>query len=160
LNRRKFLKYAGATGAVLGASALGLDYILSPRAGPANQRTVTLNPMRSTSNQNHPPVANFKYKPYYLDPTDKQVIQFTSNCYDADNDPLTYSWYVDGSRTGEQKDYTTQLPAGEHYIELKVSDGIAENSVGQRLTVEPDQIYPVKQLHLRCKGVNYWSGPL
>jgi len=30
LNRRKFLKYAGATGAVVGASALGLNYLLKP----------------------------------------------------------------------------------------------------------------------------------
>lgn len=31
LNRRKFLKYAGATAAVVGASALGLDYLNSPK---------------------------------------------------------------------------------------------------------------------------------
>lgn len=31
LNRRRFLKYAGATAAVVGASALGLDYVLSSK---------------------------------------------------------------------------------------------------------------------------------
>ena len=33
LNRRRFLKYAGATAAIVGASALGLDDLLSPQQG-------------------------------------------------------------------------------------------------------------------------------
>ena len=160
MNRRKFLKYAGVTGAVVGASALGLDYVLGPRPGPANQSTVTLNPMRSTSNQNHPPVANFKYKPYYLDPTDQQTIKFTSNCYDADNDPLTYSWYVDDNRASEQKDYSTVLTKGDHVVRLEVSDGISHDDVQQTVTVEPDQIYPIKPLRLSFKGISYSAGTL
>ena len=144
------------TGAVVGASALGLDYVLGPRPGPANQSTVTLNPMRSTSNQNHPPVANFKYKPYYLDPTDQQTIQFTSHCYDADNDPLQYAWSVDGEEESAEKDYSTQLPAGDHSIELRVSDGVDQDRVRQTVTVEPDQIYPVRELKTSTKGISYF----
>jgi len=34
LDRRRFLKYAGASAAVVGASALGLDYLLSPKPTP------------------------------------------------------------------------------------------------------------------------------
>ena len=41
LNRRKFLKYAGATGAVVGASALGLNYLRKPQSAPPSQGTTT-----------------------------------------------------------------------------------------------------------------------
>jgi len=39
LNRRRFLKYAGSTAAVIGASALGLDYLLKPT--PLIEQTFT-----------------------------------------------------------------------------------------------------------------------
>jgi hypothetical protein len=155
------LKYAGATGAVLGASALGLDYVLSPQPGPMNQSATLLGQTTRTSRTNHPPIANFMRKPFYLNPTDQQTIQFMSSCYDADNDPLQYSWSIDGKPVSTQNDYTTQLPVGEHYIKLKVSDGVAENSVEQRMTVEPDQIYPTKKLHIKHKGMRMtvgWKG--
>ena len=41
MNRRRFLKYAGATAAVVGASALGFDYVVSSRSGSMNQTTTT-----------------------------------------------------------------------------------------------------------------------
>jgi hypothetical protein len=44
LDRRRFLKYAGASAAVVGASALGLDYLLSPR-----QTSTSLTTLSSTS---------------------------------------------------------------------------------------------------------------
>jgi hypothetical protein len=34
MDRRRFLKYAGATAAVVGVSALGLDYVLRPSPLP------------------------------------------------------------------------------------------------------------------------------
>lgn len=160
MDRRRFLKYAGTSAAVVGASALGLDYVLSPRPGPANQSTATLKPMRSTSKQNHPPVAGFDYKPKYLNPTDQQTIQFTGNCYDADNDPLQYAWSVDGEQKSAEKDYSTRLPGGDHAVRLSVSDGLAEDHIQQAFTVEPDQIYPTRPLHLRYKGVSYFAGPM
>ena len=40
MDRRRFLKYAGATAAVVGGSALGLDYYL--RQSPTIGNTVTL----------------------------------------------------------------------------------------------------------------------
>lgn len=156
MDRRRFLKYAGATAAVVGASAVGLDYVLSPRSGTVNQSTVTLNPIRSTSMQNHTPVANFKHRPYYLKPTDQQMIQFIASCYDADNDHLAYSWSVDGQPTSTQKDYSTRLPVGEHLVELEVSDGLAQSTRTQTVTVEPDQIYPTRQLHIKHKGIRYY----
>jgi hypothetical protein len=112
----------------------------------------------STSTINHPPVASFKYRPYYLNPTDQQTIQFTSNCYDADNDPLTYAWYVDDDHVSEQKDYSTRLSAGDHVVQLDVSDGFTQDSVQQTATVEPDQIYPKKPLHINYKGMRMMVG--
>ena len=160
MNRRRFLKYAGATAGVVGASALGTDYVLSPRPAPVNQSTVTLNPMRSTSNQNHPPVADFSYKPHCLDPTNQQTIQFTNLSSDLDDDPLTYGWLVDNQPVSIDKDYSTQLPVGQHEVGLEVSDPFAKSTAAQTVTVEPDQIYPTKPLHLRHKGFTYFTGPV
>lgn len=157
LNRRRFLNYAGATAAIVGASALGLDYVLSSRPSPVNQ-TTTLNPITSSSKTNHPPVANFKRTPHFLNPTDEQTIQFMDNCYDADNDPLQYAWYIDGAQRSVEKNYSTKLLAGEHAVELKVSDGIAEDSVQQSVAVDPDQIYPTKPLRINYKGMIYAAG--
>lgn len=41
MDRRKFLKYAGATGAVVGASALGLNYLSKPQRATPSQETTT-----------------------------------------------------------------------------------------------------------------------
>lgn len=47
MDRRRFLKHAGATDAVLGASAFGLDYLLRP--SPSSENPTTLMPMRRES---------------------------------------------------------------------------------------------------------------
>jgi hypothetical protein len=54
LNRRRFLKYAGATAAVVGASALGLDYVRHPII-PSGQPLTTLNQATTTSSIAMPP---------------------------------------------------------------------------------------------------------
>lgn len=41
MDRRRFLKYAGAAGAVIGASAIGLDYLVGPRVGNLDQTATT-----------------------------------------------------------------------------------------------------------------------
>lgn len=160
MNRRKFLKYLGATAAVAGTSAVGLDYILSSPQSPVNQITTGLNATTASSKTNHWPVVNFKRQPFYLNSTDQQTIQFTSDCYDADNDPLTYAWYVDGSHMSEQKDYSTRLTTGDHLVRLEVSDSLTTNTASQWVTVEPDQIYPARPLHLMYKGITYFAGPV
>jgi hypothetical protein len=61
LNRRRFLKYAGAASAVAGASALGLDYVLQK---PANlSQTTTI----STLDQTPPTIGDFQW---VQDPSD------------------------------------------------------------------------------------------
>jgi len=112
----------------------------------------------TSSRQNHPPVANFTRRPYYLNPTDQQTIRFAANCYDADNDALAYWWSVDGQPVSTQNDYSTRLPVGEHIVQLEVTDRLAQDSVQQPVTVEPDQIYPTKQLHIKHKGMRMMVG--
>ena len=59
MNRRRFLKYAGATAAVVGASALGLNYVLNPRQLSGNQTTT---PPSSTLTS-RPEILNLEWNP-------------------------------------------------------------------------------------------------
>ena len=49
LNRRKFLKYAGAAGAAVGASALGLNYLSKPQPATPSQETTTATTATATT---------------------------------------------------------------------------------------------------------------
>jgi len=162
LGRRRFLKYVGAGLAAAAAGGAGY-YLYSKQPGYPTTPTDTVTipegwETASTYLENHPPVANFKHKPFYLDPTDQQTIQFTGNCYDVDNDPLQYAWSVDGEQKSTEKDYSTRLSVGEHLVQLRVSDGRAQDNVQQTVTVESDQIYPTKQLHIKHKGMRMMVG--
>lgn len=137
---------------------MGINYLLSPRPSPLSQSTVISNQTTSASKTNHPPVAQFDYRPKYLNPTDQQRVQFTNLSTDLDNDPLKYAWFVDDQLVSENKDYSAKLPVGEHLIRLNVSDSQAGDVTEQTVTVEPDEIYPTKQLHAKYKGVNYLVG--
>lgn len=154
MNRRRFLKYAGATAAVAGASALGGDYVLKARPSSMNQTNV----VTTTSMFNLQPVADFTYEPTYLNPKDQQTIQFTNLSTDLRGDPLTYAWYVDNQPASAEKDYSTKLPVGQHTVELEASDRFAKGVTAQAVTVEPDQIYPAKPLRIRYKGMKYAAG--
>jgi hypothetical protein len=154
LNRRKFLKYAGATATVVGASALGLGYLVEPQTTSVGTTATTT----TASKFNHPPVAQFDYTPKRLNPTEQQTVQFTNLSMDLDNDALKYAWFVDDQLVSENKDYSARLPVGEHLIRLNVSDSQAGDVTEKMVTVEPDQIYPTKKLNVKYKGVNYFAG--
>jgi hypothetical protein len=47
--RRRFLKYAGSAAAVVGATALGFDYVLKSQFSVSNRMTSTLNATSSTT---------------------------------------------------------------------------------------------------------------
>ena len=159
LNRRCFLKYVGATCVVVGASALGLDYVLGPRPSLLNQRSTTIaSQTTSTSKYNNPPVANFRYKPLYLYPTDEQTLQFTNLSWDLDNDPLQYTWLVDGQTVSRDKDYSSEPAVGTHLVELGVTDGVNTTFDRNTVTVELDQIYSIMDLMFPLKGVCYSPG--
>jgi hypothetical protein len=64
VNRRRFLKYAGATAAVVGSSALGLEYLASRPAIPGQQTLTTLNQTTTTSTVPMPPkITSLTYEP-------------------------------------------------------------------------------------------------
>ena len=148
------MKYAGASAAVVGASALGLGYLLKPQTTSSSLTTT------ASSKVNHPPVAAFDYKPKYLNPTDQRLVQFTNLSTDLDNDPLKYAWFVDDQLVSEDKDYSAKLPVGQHLVGLNVSDSLAGDATEKTVTVEPNQIYPTKQLHIEYKGIRYSAGTL
>jgi hypothetical protein len=162
LGRRRFLKYVGA-GAVAVAGAVTGYYLHSTGLGEKREVTIPISTQTATSIKvNHPPVAAFKYKPHYVNPTDQQAIQFTNTSYDPDGDPLTSTWLVDQKVVSHEQDYSTKLPQGEHRIDLRVSDGTTEteNITMTRLTVEANQIYPIRQLHVKLKGISIFVGPI
>ena len=159
MDRRRFLKYAGAAALVAGASAGGYQYFLKSPSSSSTQTTVTHTP--TTSKLNLPPYANFTYEPKYLNPTDQQTVQFTNLSMDPDGDPLTYAWLVDNQPVSTEKDYSAKLPVGQHEVGLEVSDPLSKSVAAENLTVEPDQIYPTKLLHIRYKGMRMsvgWKG--
>ena len=49
MNRRRFLKYAGTTAAVVGASALGIDYLLRPNPFTQNQNSTSSHTITSNA---------------------------------------------------------------------------------------------------------------
>jgi hypothetical protein len=83
------------------ATAAGAGYYLydeQARYSAAPTETVTIpegwNTV-STYLENHPPVASFRRRPYYLAPTDQQIVHFTNTSYDLDGDQLEASATVD-----------------------------------------------------------------
>jgi hypothetical protein len=163
MHRRRFLKYSGAAAVTVGA--LAAAYYLCNTALRRNVEvtipSATKTESTASTRVNHSPVANFKYKPYYLDPTDQQTIQFTNLSTDEDGDPLTYEWLVDNEPVSTEEDYSTKLPVGQHDVRLEVSDPLTKNTTTQTVTVEPDQIYQTKPLKIKHKGIRMtvgWKG--
>ena len=159
MNRRKFLKYAGATGAVVGASALGLDYILSSRPGQViNQTATSLNQITSSPRTNNPPRflwPPFNMKPKHIIPTPQYTVELSPNAIDDDNDPLSFTWSVDGKEVSHERILSNKLAEGDHEIDVTAFDGQSSAVSKSALTVEPDQIYPAKPLKIKYKGMNY-----
>jgi hypothetical protein len=155
LDRRRFLKYVGA-GAVAAGGAAAAYYLRNAPLGREPEATVPTITQTATT-VDYPPYPDFKYRPYYLNPTDQQTIQFTNTSYDLGGDPLTHTWLVDKKVVSHEGDYSTKLSQGEHVVDLQVSDGKQTRVKSATIAVDPDQIYPVKPLHLKCKGVNYFT---
>jgi hypothetical protein len=99
-------------------------------------------------------------KPKYILPTPQQTVELSPNAVDDDNDPLSFTWDVDGKEVSHESSYSTKLIEGDHEIDLTASDGEASASSKTTLTVEPDQIYPSRQLHVKLKGISIFVGPI
>jgi hypothetical protein len=158
VGRRRFLKYVGA-GAIAVGGAAAAYCLYNTSLGGRTEVTIANATRTPTSTRvNHPPVASFKRKPFYLNSTDQQTVQFTNLSTDLDGDPLTYRWLVDNQPVSDEKDYSAKLPVGQHLVELEASDPLTKNTTAQAVTVEPDQIYPTKQLHIKHKGMRMMVG--
>lgn len=98
-------------------------------------------------------------KPRYINPTTEDVVEF---CYclhgPVPTTPLLTTWTLDGTEVIHEPRYANKLSEGDHAIVLKVSDDESETVTSTTVTVEPDQIYPTKPLHVKYKGVNYCVG--
>lgn len=112
---------------------------------------------------NRPPKAAFTYRTptrtlKYIAPTDRDLITFQNNSSDSDGDPLTYEWRINGQLVGSSRDHSTKLGPGKHKVELTVSDGRSNQAVTQYVDVDRDQVYPVKEIGIPYKGINYFIG--
>jgi len=67
---------------------------------------------------------------------------------------------IDDQTVSQDKDYSTKLSVGQHLIKLRVADSQNEDIAGHIVGADPDQIYPVKLLHLKHKGISYFAGPI
>jgi len=159
-SKRNFLKYAIPSALVLavGGAAAWYHFCYKPGQNPPPGTTT-----QRTTGVNHPPVVpEIKIWPKYINPTTEYLIKLSSDAYDPDNDPLTYIWYVDHKEVSREPNCSIKLPEGDHWIDLDVSDGIETRPAlgGNRVTVDPDQIYPVKTLNVKYKGITYFAGPV
>jgi hypothetical protein len=97
-------------------------------------------------------------KPRHILPTPQYTVKLSPNAVDDDNDPLSFAWFVDGEELSHEYSYSTKLTEGDHEIDFSASDGKASAFSKNTLTVEPDQIYPTRPLHIKHKGVCYCAG--
>jgi hypothetical protein len=158
LDRRRFLKYAGAGAVTVGASAAAYYVYEQPRAYSPSTSVSTL---PSTTRTNRPPVVSaIKVRPAYINPTPEYMIELSYDGHDPDGDRLTTTWFIDGREVGRDAEYKTRLAEGEYYVQLQVSDKFNVEKRYRQVAVDPDQIYPEKSLYLRYKGVRYIVGPI
>jgi hypothetical protein len=158
VDRRRILEYLGA-GAIAAGVMAAAYYLRNTPVGREPEVTVPAVTEAPTT-VDYPPYADFKWKPYYLNPTDQQTIQFTNTSYDLGGDPLTNTWLIDNKEVSHERDYSTKLPVGEHVVDLQVSDRKQTRVNSTTITVEPDEIYTAIPLHLKHKGISYFAGPV
>jgi hypothetical protein len=144
----------------LKAKILGLIVIVLVLVAGAGYYLTSIGPTTSvtTSRANRPPKADFEIKPKYINPTNETIIKFINKSTDPDADPLTFTWLIDGQPVSQDKDYATRLRVGRHQIQLRVTDGQTTASNYEAITVEPDQIYPAKNIRIKIKGMKYAVG--
>jgi hypothetical protein len=159
VDRRRFLKYIGAGAIAVGGVTAG-HYLYNSGLGQKPRVTIpttsAITPITETATMlDYPPYADFRYKPFYLCPTEQQTIEFTNTSYDLDGDPLRHTWLIDNREVSHERDYSAKLSQGEHLVDLRVCDGKQTRVKSGTVTVEPDQIYPARQLHIEYKGMRY-----
>ena len=157
VGRRRFLKYVG-TGLVAATAAGAGYYLYSSQRGPPTTQTTTTT--QTPIVWKPPAISEIQVKPRYINPTPADKVEFSYLCFDTGNNPLSNTWLIDGKETSNERKYSTKLSEGDHSIVLKVSDGRSEATKYGTVMVDPDQIYPSRQLHIKLKGVCYCAGPV
>ncbi|MEM2998286.1 MAG: hypothetical protein QW542_04990 [Thermoproteota archaeon] len=166
MDRRGYVKYAAAGVVMVAAGVAGYRMYKTQTPTPTWTGGPTPGEMATVTSPvgvNHPP--RFEYpsmdvKPKCILPTPECVVEFAPRVVDPDGDPLSFVWYVDGREVGRENKYSTKLSEGEHKIGLRVSDGKSDVYSEKVLEVEPEQIYPTKQLNVKYKGVSYFVGSI
>jgi len=73
-----------------------------------------------------------------------------------------YTWYVDDAVAANTRDYSTQIPSNAinapHRVRLSACRGGQCSDVEKVVEVDPDELYPAKQLGIPIKGVCYDCG--
>jgi hypothetical protein len=109
---------------------------------------------------NRPPKTDFLYRTptrslKYIQPSNEETIIFNNTSTDPDGDPLTFSWFVNGSLQSRNRNFQTKLFPGIQTVRLVANDGKAETVKDIRFAVEQSSVFPMKKLNLPIKGVNY-----
>jgi hypothetical protein len=141
MNRRRFLKYATATAGVVGASALGLDYLIRPQNVSLKQTTsnVTLTP---------PKIEGFQWQPTRI---------VNGKVYDATLSFTVKDMQSLASVTGTIEDYAPTIPAAAYPAEPPrtlqlVSSQITGNGAGFSTNV--NNLKGGKQYKSRVKAMD------
>ena len=71
--------------------------------------------------------------------TEGKSIMFNASASDLNNDPLTYTWYTGGKKSGEGRNFIYSASfndAGTHKVKIIVSDGLFDASIEWDVIVE------------------------
>jgi len=171
LNRRRFLKYAGAAGlAVTGSALVGYELqstLLRPSTEtPSETATQTITPLQSAT----PPRldARFSYKTAqrtlkYIIPHSREEIQFVNETeVSPPSTPVSYAWLIDDRAVSISDDYFCTLPETRttetpHLVKLIASTPEVNSSTQQIIDVDPQNIkeFPERSMGIPIKGINY-----
>jgi len=125
MDRRRFLKYAAATMAVVGASALGLDYFLNPRFSNLPQTTTSSVPIVSTLSSQIVPTQTYSVK-------GRVFFDYSGNGKQDGEEPAVPKAKVQlrdslgnviaEADTDSSGDYHVDIPAGNYRFSIKPND--------------------------------------
>ena len=101
---------------------------------------ILCNNLSSIIDKNSPPKAYFEISPPR--PLAGEPVMFASTSTDAENDPMTFKWYIDDQYVSNQPSYRVKtLELGEHEITLKVTDSLGKTGEISRTVEVSESLY-------------------
>ena len=101
---------------------------------------ILCNNLSSIIDKNSPPKASFEISPPR--PLAGEPVTFTNTSTDAENDPMTFKWYIDGQYVSNQSVHRVDtLELGEHEITLKVTDSLGKTGEISRTVEVSESLY-------------------